>query len=445
MGYQTRSITEPVSEFIENPSRDVTVKAQSRSYSPRAPLPTPSFEPIQQTSLEQPRPAPVPHPSDKENPGGFTHIPALDGIRGLAILLVLIDHLFVGNDHTGSHILDFVMEVRGSTYCGVNLFFALSGFLITGILIKTLDVPHYFKTFYSRRALRIFPLYYGFLFAILLLTKPLHIEWHGWQYYYLTYTANLALWRTDVPLLLKYFNISHFWSLQVEEQFYFIWPLVVYRVRRPETLVRIALISCAVIFCIRVFLVAMNGNPHFSYVFLPYAPTFSCADNILFGCCLSALLLTDRREAVLRWAPRVFAVAAVFILIIFVVNHGLEWQGPDHPLHRLVPTVGFSLLGIGSTALIAMVLQSGMIKSFFQNGVLRFFGKYSYGIYVFHFSISGLLQKPMRSFFTAHLHSKALSLVLQAGIAGVVTVLVALLSYHLYEKHFLRLKRYFAY
>lgn len=405
---------------------------------------TPPFEPPEAT-LTQPRTSSLPHPSDKENPGGFVHIPALDGVRGLAILLVLVDHLFTGNNRTGSPIFDLLMQVRSSTYWGVNLFFALSGFLITGILIKTLNVPHYFKIFYSRRALRIFPLYYGFLFAILLFTKPLHIEWHGWQYYYLTYTANLALWRTDVPLVLHYFNINHFWSLQVEEQFYFIWPLVVYRVRRPEILVRIALIACALIFCIRVVLVAMKANPHFSYIYLPYSPTFSCADNILFGCCLSALMLTERREAVYRWAPRVFAVMAALILVMFLVNHGLDWIGPDHPLSRIVPTLGFSFMGIGSTALIAMVLRPGRTKSFFQSGFLRFFGRYSYGIYVFHYSITGFLQIPLRSFFTTHFHSKALSVVLQAGVAGAVSVLAALLSYHLFEKHFLRLKRYFAY
>ncbi len=103
----------------------------------------------------------------------------------------------------------------------------------------------------------------------------------------------------------------------------------------------------------------MNGNPHFSYVFLPYAPTFSCADNILFGCC-AAVLCCSRIAArpCCDGLHGVFAVAAVFVLVIFLVNHGLEWQGPDHPLHRLVPTLGFSLLGIGSTALIAMVLAA---------------------------------------------------------------------------------------
>jgi peptidoglycan/LPS O-acetylase OafA/YrhL len=407
-----------------------------------------SFDPPLESPFEQDSSAPRPSTvtSDQENPGGFTHIPALDGIRGLAILLVLVDHLFWGNNRTGSALFDLLMEVRGSTYCGVNLFFALSGFLITGILIRTLNVPHYFKTFYSRRALRIFPLYYGFLLALLLLTRPLHLEWSGWQYYYLTYTSNLALWRVHVPLVLPHFNINHFWSLQVEEQFYLIWPLVVYRVREPKRLVRLSLVACGVIFCIRVFLVAMEKNPHFSYVYLPYSPTFSCADNILYGCCLSALMLTSRRETVLRLAPRVFAVLATLLLVAFFVNHGLDWQaGPEHPLHLIIPTVGFSLLGIGSAALIAMVLRPGLARSFFQNGILRFFGRYSYGIYVFHYSITGVLQEPLRSFFNAHFHSKALSVLLQAGIAGGASVLAALVSYHLYEKHFLHLKRYFSY
>src|ERR1700722_19675697 len=213
----------------------------------------------------QPSLAPVPSRSaqevaDSENPGGFAHIPALDGIRGAAILLVLIYHLFWSNPVTGSRFLGFLQQIRGTTYCGVNLFFALSGFLITGILLDTLDRPRYFQMFYARRSLRIFPLYFGFLLVLLLLTRPLHFSWSGWQYFYLTYTANLALWRTHIPLQLSFFNITHFWSLQVEEQFYLLWPFVVYRLRRPETLARLSLISCAVILCVRIFLVAMRSH-----------------------------------------------------------------------------------------------------------------------------------------------------------------------------------------
>jgi peptidoglycan/LPS O-acetylase OafA/YrhL len=294
--------------------------------------------------------------ADSENPGGFAHIPALDGIRGAAILLVLVYHLLWSNPVTGSPILDFLQQIRGATYCGVNLFFALSGFLITGILLDTLDAPRYFQTFYARRSLRIFPLYFGSLLALLLLTRPLHFAWSGWQYFYLTYTANLALWRTQIPLQLGFFNISHFWSLQVEEQFYLLWPFVVYRVRQPSSLARLSLAGCALILGVRIILVAMRSHPGFGYAYLPYAPTFACA-------------------------------------------------GP----------------------------------------LLRFFGRYSYGLYVFHYSIEGAVSHPLRRLLAEHLHSKALAVLADGLVVGALSVLAALLSYHLFEIQFLRLKRFFAY
>jgi peptidoglycan/LPS O-acetylase OafA/YrhL len=378
---------------------------------------------------------------DRENPGGFTHIPALDGIRGLAILLVLVDHLFWANDHTGHRILDILSAVRASTYCGVNLFFALSGFLITGILFDTLRIPHYFRTFYARRTLRIFPLYYGALLALLLLTRPMHFVWSGWQYYYLTYSTNLATWRAYAPLHLGFFNINHFWSLQVEEQFYLVWPLVIYRVRKPESIARIALISCAVVLAIRVFLVVMRGHPGFENEYLTYGPTYSCADNILFGCCLSALLRTRWRQNVLRLAPKVLIAAAGIMLLAGIRHHGLDWSAS-----RFIPTLGFSLIGIACASAIAMALIPGSkTQSIFSNSILRFFGRYSYGLYVYHYSISGLLMGPLRSFLDRHLHSKGLGVLLEGLIAGAISVLAAMLSYHLYEVKFLRLKRLFSY
>jgi peptidoglycan/LPS O-acetylase OafA/YrhL len=380
-------------------------------------------------------------PSDNENPGGFVHIPALDGIRGTAILLVLLYHLLWSNWNTGSPLLDIVQRIRATGYIGVNLFFVLSGFLITGILIDTLNIPHFFKTFYVRRTLRIFPLYYGSLILLLLLTHPLHFVWNGWQYYFLTYTSNLALWRLSVPLHLGFFNINHFWSLQVEEQFYLVWPFIVYRIRRPAALVRIALAGCTLALVIRIVLVALRGHPHFQNVYLPYSPTFSCVDNILFGCALCSLLRTRWRATVMRLAPRVFWTGVGLLLVTFVLNRGLDWESS-----AFMPTFGFSILGITFAALVATTLRSGSgAQRLFQQGFLRFFGRYSYGIYVFHYSIDGALTGPLRAAFNSHLHSKPLAVLLSALIVAALSVLVALLSYHLFEIRFLRLKRYFGY
>ena len=385
-------------------------------------------------------PIPMSHqPGDPQNPGGFAHLPALDGIRGLAILLVLYCHLFWSNPHSGFRLFDFFNEIRASSYIGVNLFFVLSGFLITGILLDTLHVPHFFKTFYARRTLRIFPLYYGSLLFLLLLTGPLHFTWSGWQYYYLTYTANLAALWHNRPLILGHFNINHFWSLQVEEQFYLLWPFIVFRLKRPKTIVRISLLTCLAVLILRIGLVALPS--HFANIYLPYSPTFSCADNLLYGCALCAVLRTSARQRVLQLAPRVFAVGVAILFIAAVLHHGLTWQD-----NFFVPTFGFSVVAITAAALVAMVLRpASMTQRIFENSTLRFFGKYSYGLYVFHYSLLGLLSSPIRHFVDAHLRFKALGVIAAACVVLAASILLALLSYHFYEAPFLKLKRYFSY
>jgi peptidoglycan/LPS O-acetylase OafA/YrhL len=375
---------------------------------------------------------------DPENPGGFQHIPALDGIRGLAILMVLFFHLFASNPDTGSRLLDLLNRIRESCYLGVNLFFVLSGFLITGILLDTRALPHFFKTFYARRTLRIFPLYYGVLIVLFLLTRPLHFIWSGWPIYYLTYTANLALWAVG-PLNLHAFNINHFWSLQVEEQFYLVWPFLVYRIKRLQTLITFSLVACAAILTLRIILVALRPRLHNLY--LPYSPTFSCADNLLFGCTLCALLRTPARQRILALAPRILTICAVILIVAGLRYHGLLWE-----TNFFIPTFGFTLVAISFAALIAMALRRGSkTQQLFSNRTLRFFGKYSYGIYVFHYSLETMLNSPTRIYVSNHLHSKALGVLAGACVVMAATIPVALLSYHFYESRFLSLKRYFSY
>src|SRR5665213_2222640 len=130
------------------------------------------------------RPVEVPHPSHK-------HVPARDGVRGLAILMVLGDHL-INFDHQqgASKLSEVLWTVHSLGTTGVDLFFVLSGFLITGILYDTLHDRHYFSSFYMRRFLRIFPLYYGFLFFMLILGHWMRFSWGGRQYVLLAYMQN---------------------------------------------------------------------------------------------------------------------------------------------------------------------------------------------------------------------------------------------------------------
>jgi peptidoglycan/LPS O-acetylase OafA/YrhL len=372
------------------------------------------------------------------NRAAENHILALDGIRGLAILLVLYHHLFWSNPNSGSRIFDFLNAIRASAFVGVNLFFALSGFLITGILLDTVTSPNFFRTFYARRTLRIFPLYYGALLVLFLFTRPLHFVWNGWQYFFLTYTSNLVLWQ-HAPLILQRISIDHFWSLQVEEQFYLVWPLILYRVRSLRSLIHLSIIACIAVLLLRIVLVA--GRPYLHNVYLPYSPTFSCVDNLLFGCCLCALLRTTLRQQVLDFAPRIFALCALLLTGAAILNHGLDWR-----TSIFIPTVGFSLIGISSASLIAMSLRPGSrAKQLFRNPILRFFGKYSYGLYVFHYPIHCLLTKPIRVFIDAHFHWKVFGVIAGAIVVFIASTLVALLSYHFFESPFLKLKKYFNY
>jgi peptidoglycan/LPS O-acetylase OafA/YrhL len=164
-------------------------------------------------------------------------LPVLDGIRGIAILPVIVYHtvLHGGFDPTTKVDRAFVrLSLFG--WCGVDLFFVLSGFLITGILYDTRGSVGYFKNFYTRRVLRIFPLYYGFLVLFFLvlffLVLPFLLPQNDGlcsvrkeQVWYWTYLVNIAIayrgWPSDLI-------IAHFWSLAVEEQFYLFWPLVVF-------------------------------------------------------------------------------------------------------------------------------------------------------------------------------------------------------------------------
>jgi peptidoglycan/LPS O-acetylase OafA/YrhL len=147
----------------------------------------------------------------------------------------------------------------------------------------------------------------------------------------------------------------------------------------------------------------------------------------------------------MQFAPRVLLLSSLLLLALGVANGSLSFTASPNPvLGFILPTFGFSLIGILCASTVACVLKPASVaQQIFQNPALRFFGKYSYGIYVFHFSLHGFLAAPLRAFFNAHLHSKALSVLFEAATVALISVVVAWISYHCYEVHFLRLKRFF--
>src|SRR5258706_13600578 len=170
--------------------------------------------------------------------------PGLDCLRGLAILMVMMVHFGGTTDHGIPGAALWFSRLTGAGWCGVDLFFVLSGFLITGILYDAKGAPGGLRTFYARRVLRIFPLYYGtlvVLFVILPLLAPgpnpgleKVAQQQGWLWLYFSNFA--AVFIGDHTFAGGLVQAGHFWSLAIEEQFYLVWPLVVLTLRRGTLL-----------------------------------------------------------------------------------------------------------------------------------------------------------------------------------------------------------------
>ncbi len=371
------------------------------------------------------------------NPRRGVHIPALDGLRGLAILLVLLFHFAPYDPHyTGLRLK--VVHLLGMGWVGVDLFFVLSGFLITSILWEAKQSKGYFRNFYMRRVLRIFPLYYGVLFvafAVIPLVRPYHsLEYQNvarHQAWLWTYLCNFTH--------LEWAGFTHFWSLAVEEQFYLVWPAVVLLLNRRALMSTCAALIVAAL-VIRLFRVATHCDPQMTYYFTP------CRMDALATGALLALAAHGPAgiTSLARPARWIALASALLLLAIFVSN-----RATFSLLNPRVQTIGYSLLAafFGAGLVLSVTAPSAsLLGRALNNTTLRFFGKYSYGLYVLHGLLHPWIEKrlPFKT-FSANLHSFYLGLLAYAAIGTGISLAGALLSWHLYEKHFLKLKRFFEY
>jgi len=358
----------------------------------------------------------------------------LDGIRGLAIILVLLHNLREGLpiDFVGGHLFGIV---RSTGWIGVQLFFVLSGFLITDGLLKTQTSSNYYQSFFARRTLRIFPLYYATL-ALLLVFLPLI----GAQPAKISATAHNQIWywlylvNWAQPLGHGISGLVHFWSLAVEEQFYLVWPFVIRRIW-ADRLVRVTLAIAALALVIRAAMRLAGADPNMVYEF-----TVCRMDALALGACIAALLRIDVARAwIAGRVSRLYGVAAAILAITFLGTRGYAVD------ELLTQTLGFSALAVGfSIVILAAVLvePDAPMQRLLSLRALRFMGKYSYGIYVIHLPLHAFLGATVVGLLGLATHpAGALYYLL---VLSAMSIAGAVVSYHALERPFLRMKKRFA-
>ncbi len=365
------------------------------------------------------------------------HIPVLDAVRGLAIVLVLIYHFLAGIPFPHTFLGRAAEGFIQSAWTGVDLFFVLSGFLITGILYDTRESGNYFPVFYARRFLRIFPLYYGFLFIILAFTRPLHIEWGGRQFFYLAYLQNTGLGKHIFSKPLSPFiNINHLWSLAVEEQFYCVWPAAVFLLKDRIRLMWLAVILSFCSIGVRILMILYHAPLGTIYTFTP-AP----ADSLMIGALL-ALALRSSHETQSKLARGAWFVLPGSVVILV----GLAWRYQRLNWESSATAIcGFPVIAVASAALITLSLKNPLFQATFNWSAMRWLGKYSYGIYVLHYPVLTLFQSLDLPAHVRNLNGELEARLLTLSTSAVVSIGLAALSFHFYENRFLRLKKYFRY
>ncbi|PYT96568.1 MAG: acyltransferase [Acidobacteria bacterium] len=350
------------------------------------------------------------------------YIPQFDGLRGVAILLVLIGH---------SGFLEALPHLGGLQYTrfGVDLFFVLSGFLITGILLDSKGSEHYFRKFYARRALRIWPLYYLLLFLVFVvapLFRPsMRVTAAGVWPSFVFYVQNIALvYRDAYP-----FALGATWSLAVEEQFYLTWPPLVFLLRKRA----LAIVSVSLV--VVSLSLRLAGYFHGAPVPFIHQFTLSRLDSIALGA-LAALWLRSPTCTLAQWRIRAYQFLALGLAGTLLARL---------LMHRNSSILGYTFLAIAFTGFLGLALVSDTKLSLLGRSLsgswLRYIGKISYGIYLLHYPIFVLWARFLRTetFCQTDVARNLLAFAGQMALA----IVVASISWRLFEQPILRLKERF--
>ena len=350
------------------------------------------------------------------------YIPQLDGLRGFGVLMVLTGHA-AGFVEAWPH-----ATVLGYVRFTIDLFFVLSGFLITGILLDSKGSRHYFRNFYARRLLRVWPLYYLVLFLVFVVAPLLWPTmrptvasvWPAFSFY-----VQNIVYHGGYP-----FGLGATWSLAVEEQFYLTWPILVFLLKN-QTLSIVSVCLVLVSTSLRVVSYLHGASSGFVHQF-----TFSRLDALAFGC-LAALWLRSPSCTLTCWRTRAYQF----------LGFGLAGTALARILmHRDSSVVSYTFLAIAFTGLLGISLISNPQSSLLGRGLcadwLRSIGKISYGLYLWHLPLFVLWVRFIGSLHFLASYQVARNLLTFVGQL-VLAMVVASVSWRIFEEPILRFKELF--
>ena len=359
-------------------------------------------------------------------------MPELDSLRGIAILLVLFFHGFdfpgVMSRMTGFARVFVIAACSG--WIGWYLFFALSGFLITGILLESKSKPQYYRRFYIRRALRILPAFYLLLLLLCILPRTGWLDHRhiGWPFITLSffYLANVS-GLLGVPV-----QYAALWSLAVEEHFYLVWPTVIKRLsaQRATYCAVSILVACPVLRA-AAYLLGYNAGAGYTWL---------VADSLAMGALVALLSRGWLKERAAMRQFAVFCLVAAVALFIGGTPVGI-WRGSTF-FGRTFRPIAVNLLCTG-ILVVTLLVGSSQFKRMVQHPVLRWFGEISYGLYLVHMLAFDFIDHWIIRYFPTtykQIPFRMNLMFLRFFTSVAVAVGVAFLSRRYFEEWFLRLK-----
>jgi peptidoglycan/LPS O-acetylase OafA/YrhL len=362
------------------------------------------------------------------------YIKSLDGIRGFGIFFVLCYHFM--------RLSDFNWTVLGFSWIWIQMFFVQSGYLITDILLGTKDKPFaiYAGQFYWRRMLRIFPVYFAYLlvFAVAYIVFHKPEDFGDRAPFLFTFTYNYTRLIPEIDFNSIWF--IHFWSLAVEEQFYLVWPFLVYFLDEKK----LRFLIVAVIITIPVFrfwftdYILAQGFSADMAGEITYGFTLSQFDAFMIGAAIPLFKLKEKIQAPGKWALAALALvlAAGFANYWFLQQAGkdIHWSSLGISvamIDNLQHVWSYTFINI-LFAFVILYLIKENYKGVFNNGILVSIGKIVYGMYIYHFAVLLAFSKIDKKI----IHNFPITF----AAAFVVVYAIAYLSYNYFEKRFLSLK-----